>query len=148
MTSTSSNPLVAIKDYLLRKAVLEKELPELRRAFETYIVDKSIPLKIRWNAFQDAPDEFKDHTDWMIDDNNVGFEYIRENWFDAPEIYGRGKRINLAEKIDDRCSFNADGMVDAEDGFQAYRGQTPAQLAESAMEEVLRLNLGSFCWDW
>lgn len=69
-------------------------------------------------------------------------QYILDNWFDAPEIYGRGKKIetkNLFENIFKDESLNYNENQHSEGDIKLYK---------EAMEDILEQNCGSFCFDW
>ena len=111
-----------LQAYEVEKAALDRKVPALKKAFEAFIRDKNIPLMKRWSIFRDAPEELKNHTSTLILRSTVAFTYIHQHWFNAPEIYGRGKQINLAQKIEDYCNFDTEQGFCAEDGFDAYQG--------------------------
>jgi hypothetical protein len=136
--------LEKMSDYHKEKNALEAKAEKIKSEFKEYISDKSIPLVERWNFFANAGDEFKEHSDWIIRANSVGLKYVMDNWFDAPEIYGRGKRIDVVECFED-CV--CDGELNA-DGFGDLDEEEAIKCLTEALEEILERNQGSFCIDW
>jgi hypothetical protein len=138
------NILDKMNDYHKEKNALESKVEKIKLEFKEYIANKSIPLVERWKFFANAGDEFKEHSDWIIQANSVGLKYVMDNWFDAPEIYGRGKRIDVVECFED-C-FN-DGELNA-DRFSKFDEEEAIKCLTEALEEILERNQGSFCIDW
>lgn len=121
------------------KQALEAKANKLKSDFREYISDKSIPLVERWQFFINTGDEFKEHSRWIIRPNSTGLKYVIDNWFDAPEVYGRGKRIDIAECFED--------CVDAEEIYpENFSGSMDKEEAEKclteALEEILEKNIG------
>lgn len=137
--------LEKMNQYQEEKNALEAKASKLKSDFREYIADKSIPLVERWEFFCEAGDEFKNHSDWIITAKSVGLKYVMDNWFDAPEIYGRGKRVDLTERFQD-C---VDGGELCPENFAYKMDKEEAEkcLIE-ALEEILDKNIGSFCIDW
>jgi hypothetical protein len=137
--------LEKMNEYQKEKNALETKASKLKSEFREHITDKSTPLVERWEFFADAGDEFKEHSDWIIQPNSVGLKYVKDNWFDAPEVYGRGKRIDVAECFED-CVHG--GELHPESfSYKMDKDEAEKCLTE-ALEEILEKNLGSFCIDW
>ena len=137
--------LEKMNEYQKEKNTLESKASKLKSEFREHITDKSIPLVERWEFFADAGDEFKEHSDWIIRANSVGLKYVMDNWFDAPEVYGRGKRIDVVECFEE-CVYEGELHVD-NFGYDGDDEEAEKCLTE-ALEEILERNLGSFCIDW
>jgi hypothetical protein len=134
-----------MKEYDKHKAALEVEAKQLKRDFELYIRDKSIPLVERWAFFESADDAFKNHSRWIITASSKGLKYVMDNRFDAPEVYGRGKQIFTA-RIFEECVW--DGQLWPENFAYDMDKEKSEKLLTEALEEVLQKNIGSFCFDW
>lgn len=134
--------LKRIQEFKQKKAELEREASKIQTDFESYISDQSLPLAERWSVFSRAPEELQDHSDYFITPTTKGLKYVLDNWFDAPEIYGRGKRIdttNLFESVFDDKDLNYNPK---------YVSEEKVALCKEAMEDILSQNCGSFCFDW
>lgn len=132
-----------IADYNKRKSSLEAEALGLKTDFENYVQDKDIPLELRWQTFIEADNDFKNHSDWYFHATSDGLKYIKNNWFDAPEVYGRGKRIYWSEALEDYFylgEIQPHGIASSQ--------KNGDKLLREAMEEILAGNQGSFCIDW
>lgn len=134
--------LARLKELKDKKAELERELAKIQKDFEVYISDKSIPLGERWAIFSKSPDELNEHNEYFIQANTAGLQYILDNWFDAPEVYGRGKRIKTKDLFEDtfkdsKLEYNPEHHDEKEIAFY-----------KEAMEDILSQNCGSFCYDW
>ena len=44
---------------------LSKRIDKVKKEFEVYVKDKTIPLEERWNLFVEAPDSLSEVTDWI-----------------------------------------------------------------------------------
>lgn len=134
--------LERLNDLKTKKIELQNEANKIRTDFESYITNQDIPLSERWSLFVKSPDELNYHEDYLIDASSEGLQYILDNWFDAPEIYGRGKKIetkNLFENIFKDESLNYNENQHSEGDIKLYK---------EAMEDILEQNCGSFCFDW
>jgi len=134
--------LERINDLNRKKQELQKESDKLKREFSSYISNKDIPLHQRWKTFCKAPDELSNHERYLINARTKGLQYIKDNWFDAPEVYGRGKKISTKEMFDRVFSTH-----DLKYSKQDYTEKEIA-LYKEAMEDVLSQNCASFCFDW
>lgn len=133
--------LKRIQDLKQMKIELEKESAKLKADFKEYISDKSLPLAERWKIFAKSPDELKEHSNYIIRAKTRGLNYVLENWFDAPEVYGRGKRIETA--------YLFDNVFDSNLNYNPkYFSDEKVALCKEAMEDILSQNCGSFCYDW
>jgi hypothetical protein len=134
--------LQRLKDLEKRKKELKTEANAIRSDFESYIVDNNIPLGERWYLFSHSPDELNNHEDYLISAKSSGLQYILDNWFDAPEVYGRGKKINTKKFFED--IFEEKTLKYNEDEYESDE----IEWFKEAMEEILAQNCGSFCFDW
>lgn len=134
-----------IQAYNQAKKDLEKQAKALQGEFQKYIVDKNIPLVERWEFFVNADDNFKNHKDWIYSAKGQGMKYVMDNWFNAPEVYGRGKTIDVGSLFGD-CVHN--GNLYPENFAYKMQKEDAQEYLESALEEILKENLGSFCFDW
>lgn len=134
-----------IEEYNRRKNQLQTEAQNLKKEFEAVIVNKEIPLLERWKIFINADDDFKNHSDWIHSAQSDGMQYIMDNWFDAPEVYGRGKQIDIADML---CDCVGEEEFYPENFCRTKSIEDAMILLEQALEEILSENLGSFCYDW
>jgi len=134
--------LERLADLKQQEANLKKEAKKIQKEFENYISDKTIPLGQRWFLFVEAPDNLSNHERYFIKANSKGLQHIKDNWFDAPEVYGRGKRINTKTLFED--IFGDESLeCDSE-----YYSDEEIELYKEAMEDILNQNCASFCFDW
>jgi hypothetical protein len=137
-----SNILERISELKKKKSALNQEAAKIREDFETYITDQSIPLGERWDLFSQSPDELNNHLKYIIKAKSDGLSSLLSYRFDAPEVYGRGKRIDTKKLFDD--IFEDEQLnYDTE-----YHDEETIKLHKEAMEEILSQNCGSFCLDW
>lgn len=134
--------LERINDLNRKKQELTRESEMLKKEFSSYISNKDISLAQRWKTFCQAPNELSNHEPYMIKAKSKGLKYIKDNWFNAPEVYGRGKEISTKE-IFYRVFNNSDLEYNNED-----YSEKEIALYKEAMEEVLSKNCASFCFDW
>ena len=134
-----------IQAYNQAKKDLEKQAKDLKSDFEKYLVNKNIPLVERWEFFVNSDEGFKNHKRSIHRANSEGMQYVMDNWFNAPEVYGRGKRIDVADLFGD-CVHN--GNIYPENFSYKMQKEDAQELLEEALEEILNNNLGSFCFDW
>jgi hypothetical protein len=137
-----SDILERIKELKKKKSALNQEAAKIREDFENYITDQSIPLGERWDLFSQSPDELNNHMKYIIKAKSDGLISLLSYRFDAPEVYGRGKRIDTKKLFDD--IFEDEQLnYDTE-----YYDEESIKLNKEAMEEILSQNCGSFCLDW
>lgn len=137
-----SDILERISELNKKKSALNQEAAKIKEDFETYITDQSIPLSERWDLFSRSPDELNNHMEYIIKAKSEGLISLLSYRFDAPEVYGRGKRIDTKELFDN--VFEDEPLhYEAE-----YRDEESIKLNKEAMEEILSQNCGSFCLDW
>ena len=134
--------LKRLADLKKQEANLKKEANKIQTDFEEYISDQSIPLGTRWFLFVSAPDKLSNHEKYFITANTVGLQHVKDNFFDAPEVYGRGKRINTKELFED--IFKDESLSYDSDDYD----EETIKLYKEAMEDILNQNCASFCFDW
>lgn len=133
-----------IKNYLEQKEQLQKSAKLLKVELKKHITDKTIPLLDRWDYYLKAPSDFKyTSSDIMSPRSHFLQQYFRHR-FNAPEIYGRGKRIYINDIFGDLIYK---GKVDLEEYNYKLPELTEEQVFE-AMEELLEENLDYFTYDW
>lgn len=119
-----------------------KESDSIKKEFESYIKDKSIPLEKRWTLFLNSPDEINNHSEWLIKTKSKGMKHILEGFEDSPEVYGRGKKVIVKELFEDVF------LIDQKIFNDLDYDEKELFLNKDAMEELLSKNCGSFCIDW
>lgn len=148
-----SDILERISELKKKKSALNREAAKIREDFEIYITDQSIPLSERWDLFSQSPDELNNHMEYIIKAKSDGLISLLSYRFDAPEVYGRGKRIDTKELFDAKKLFDnvfEDEPLHCEAEYYdtEYRDEESIKLNKEAMEEILSQNCGSFCLDW
>lgn len=124
------------------KNELENKYKQLKSEYLQYITDKKIPVLERWEFFISAPSEMKEQNRWLIRPSTKFMKYVVENWFNAPECYGRGKPIYIADLFGD---IVWKGKIYMENVYVDYMTQEDV---EKGLEELLSLNLEYFTFDW
>jgi hypothetical protein len=139
------NPTLQEKlDQLNKERVeLDAKYKQLKGEYTKFINDKNVPLMERWTFFVNAPAEMKGRHDWLLRPSSKFLKWVMEHWFDAPEVYGRGKPIYVAELFEDLVNNGKIhmGNVYLDDGLT--QGDV-----EAGLEELLRTNLEYFTYDW
>lgn len=124
------------------KNELENKYSQLKSEYHQYITDKKFPLMTRWEFFISAPSEMKEQSRWIIRGKTGFLSYVLDNWFDAPEVYGRGKQIYIDTLFEELIY---EGKINLE-GFDL--DQFDEEDVELALEELLQMNLEYFTFDW
>lgn len=147
--STTDPRLVDVINASNQCGKLQSQIDEIKKsaesAFSNYINDKNIPLKDRWTAFVSYP-EFHTHQRWILEGKSKAMKYIMENWFDAPEIYGRGKNISIVDQINECDACYA--FMEGQDEIYLDGSTNDSMAVTHAMEELLVKRIGSFNYDW
>ncbi len=110
----------------------------LKQRFVEYIKDVSIPLESRWEAFLEAPMDWKYQQSYVIH-----FQVERKlkgreiSWYD--DFYIEKKETVVMENIIERLEEDLDSF--SENGWTL-------ELIQEFKEEILQKNIGSFDWDW
>lgn len=124
------------------KAILNEKILNLKTEYKQYITNKDIPLMVRWDFYLEAPVELKEQNRWLIRPQTKFLQYVKENWFDAPECYGRGKQIYIDELFQD---IVYEGKIYLEN---LYEQDITQEDVENGLEELLQMNLEYFTFDW
>jgi hypothetical protein len=139
-----------IKAFEQQEKEFLKSAANLRSEFANYISDTKIDLMTRWAFFINASDKLKNHKKYIPTFKSDGMQYIRDNFFDAPEVYGRGKTIQIKDVFEDLIYEDDNGVmiIDTENVNTSYDSAHWEDMMVGAMEEILKMNLCSFNWDW
>lgn len=133
-----------IKDYLEQKNQLQKSANILKIEFTKYITNKNIPLLERWGYYIKAPNDVKYIKTDLISPKSKFLQQHFRHRFDAPEVYGRGKRIYINDIFGDLVWK---GQINLEEYNYKNPGLTEEEVFEG-MEELLEENLDYFTFDW
>lgn len=124
------------------KEELNKKMLSLKNEYEQHITNKEIPLMERWEFYLNAPAELKNKKTSLIRPKTGFLTHVKENWFDAPECYGRGKPIYIDSLFEDLVY---EGKIYLEN-FDLNKFDE--EDIELALEELLEMNLEYFTFDW
>ncbi len=133
----------------IRVEIINEKVESLRKDFEEFIKDTSRPLAERWKVFREAnialSNEYK-HIPRFIKD-----EVFKTNL--KTSNYGRGEVINIVDLID--CDLHDTVELPAElrakddsDEELERECQEAVKALNPLREEVLQINMKSFCYDW
>jgi hypothetical protein len=133
---------------------LEEEIDKATGEFEAFIKDKNIPLIKRWKTFVEGhgvglTDRYPD----MCCNTGVGLEYLLNHCFNAPELYGRGKEINLVSRLCNCIDLKTGELhpeifISWSDCNKSEMQTKTESLLISTLEEIMEQNIGTFCYDW
>lgn len=139
-----------LKTIRQKEAEVQKLIAEASSEFKTYITDKNIPVLTRWKFFNETGNNFKNHQRYIPSFKSAGMKYIKDNFFDAPEVYGRGKTIYIKNIFEDLVYEDENGemVIEAESFSMSYDEETNREALAGALEEIMSLNMASFAWDW
>lgn len=146
----SQDIIEKIKAFEQQEKAFLKAAANLRTEFARYISDTTIDLMTRWAFFINASAKLKNHEKYVPSFKSDGMQYIKDNFFDAPEVYGRGKTIQIKDVFENLIYEDDDGVmtIDTENVNHGYPEDMWEEMMIGAMEEVLKMNLGSFNWNW
>ena len=114
---------------------LNKQISKVKKEFEAYIKDTSIPLEERWNLFVEAPDSLSEMTDWV--------QHFKIENFNEREMY---ENLSRNESV-----LAVDFVQQAIDGFTYENVLSSVQIEEvlnALKEHFLSKNLKCFQYDW
>jgi hypothetical protein len=110
----------------------------LKQRFVEYIKDVSIPLESRWEAFLEAPMDWKEQQSYVVNFQIERKLKSREiSWYD--DFYIEKNETVVMENIIERIEEDLDSF--SENGWNL-------ELIQEFKEEILQKNIGSFDWDW
>jgi hypothetical protein len=136
----TSEQQLKLNDIISRHTAIVKAHKDLQADYWNYITDKSVPLMDRWEVYVRAPDELKEHDDYIVEFDSPFLQSL----FDVADgCLGRHDTIYIHDKI---CHIIYDGIIDLYGNDLQYE-YTEADVHE-AMEELLECNLLSFINDW
>lgn len=113
---------------------IKAQLESLKIGFQKFIVDQSVPLDERWQAWVEAPSDIKNHCSYMEYFQSLPEDFIM---YDGPyhaERYKTIKMLNLVEHIERGINCEEDEYVSID--------------LNALKEEILSKNLASFTYDW
>lgn len=116
---------------------LETKSKTVKDDYLAYIQDTSIPVEERWKLFEQAPKVMKEHSRYILSRHNPGIQKLLES-LDGEYSKDEFKNFDTVELVSD--VFEMDCLEEDEEEEQALYTQ--------AIEELLRLNCGSFCYTW
>lgn len=119
---------------------LETKSKTVKDDYLAYIQDTSIPVEERWKLFEQAPKVMKEHSRYILSRHNPGIQKILES-LDVEYSKDEFKNFDTVELVSD--VFEMDCLEDGEEVSEEEQ-----ELYKQAIEELLRLNCGSFCYTW
>ena len=114
---------------------LSKRIDKVKKEFEVYVKDKTIPLEERWNLFVEAPDSLSEVTDWI--------QHFKIENFNERDMY---EDLSKSQNV-----FAVDFVERAIDGFTYENILSSAQIEEisnALKEHFLSKKLKCFQYDW
>lgn len=126
----------------------------VKHDFEAFIMDQSIPLEERWDVWEDAPVELKNHQSWI-----VRFKNLHDDAIGYDGLIRHAERHETVHIDDLMCSIEecqaeyAEGEPDGtcEWSLRWYKGKQKVFEdfnMDALKEEILAMNLTSFEYDW
>ena len=136
-------------------AQMNATVAAVKHDFETFIIDKTIPLDERWDVWALAPSELKNDQSWIVRFNNlhddaIGYDGVIRN----AERHETVHIDDLMDSIEESLAEFAEGPPDASKSEWAHRWYKQKQKVfedfdlDALKEEILEMNLGSFEYDW
>lgn len=119
---------------------LETKSKTVKDDYLAYIQDTSIPVEERWKLFEQAPKVMKEHSRYILSRHNPGIQKLLES-LDGEYSKDEFKNFDTVELVSD--VFEMDYLEDCEEVSEEEK-----ELYKQAIEELLRLNCGSFCYTW
>lgn len=119
---------------------LETKSKTVKDDYLAYIQDTSIPVEERWKLFEQAPKVMKEHSRYILSRHNPGIQKLLES-LDGEYSKDEFKNFDTVELVSD--VFEMDYLEDGEEVSEEEK-----ELYKQAIEELLRLNCGSFCYTW
>lgn len=119
---------------------LETKSKTVKDDYLAYIQDTSIPVEERWKLFEQAPKVMKEHSRYILSRHNPGIQKLLES-LDGEHSKDEFKNFDTVELVSD--VFEMDCLEYGEEVSEEEK-----ELYKQAIEELLRLNCGSFCYTW
>lgn len=119
---------------------LKTKSKAVKSDYLAYIQDKNIPVEERWKLFEHAPKFFKEHSKYILNRHNPGINKLLEH-LDGEYSKDEFKNFDTVELVSD--VFEMDYLEEGE-----KLSEEEQELYTQAIEELLRLNCGSFCYTW
>lgn len=132
-----NNPLA------VRIALLQQEILAIKKDFEVFIKDTTIPLEERWSTWKAAPNDMKRSDSWTTHFKALPCDWIMYDGNYHADRYQTVYMIDVVDAIEDNLAhpneWNKEYRATLEEfGFSL----------DALKEEILEFNLGSFCYDW
>lgn len=113
---------------------IKAQLEVLKTGFQKFIVDQSVPLDERWQAWLDAPAECKNQKGWIEHFTTLPGDFIM---YDGPYHAERYETVKMADFIER-----------VEEGIACEEEEYVSIDLNALKEEILSKNLASFTYDW
>lgn len=110
---------------------------QVKKLFEQFIRDKSIPLDDRWAIFVNSLDSLKNHYEWII-------QWVSPEIEDGMQYEGGIMYWEKCETVKAERAIEAMWEYISEDNFH----EITEEMISSEMEMLLSKNIGSYCYDW
>ncbi len=119
---------------------LETKSKAVKSDYLAYIQDTSIPVEERWELFKQAPKVMKEHSRYILNRHNPGIQKLLES-LDGEYSKDEFKNFDTVELVSD--VFDMEHLEEDEEVSEEEQ-----EIYKQAIEELLRLNCGSFCYTW
>jgi hypothetical protein len=121
-------------------------LKEIKKDYQSVIIDKNIPLDERWEFFKNAPAELKQHSPYGFHLSAFPSSW---NWYSDYDCE-RHQTVDLFDLVSE-LEEDVERLADGDDAMFFYTEKVlknnPNAVSE-IKEEMMRLNVSSFTFDW
>lgn len=124
---------------------IQANLATMKPDFQKYIQDKTVSLEERWNVFVNTPAEMKNNKNYNPEFNSLPADFIM---YEGPIHMERGETktgVELVENIEE-------SIQDIKDDIYFGKAYNQKELdkvdLDKLKEEILKMNLGKFRYDW
>jgi len=111
-------------------AALATGVENVKKDFEAYISDKSVPLNTRWTLFVEAPAFMRNTSEYIEHFTTFNDHEVYEDWIN------RGQVVSLLMTVE---------IMEESENFDDNEG---VKKISAFKEEILAKNLGAVTFDW
>lgn len=138
--------MATIQEMQSKLTQYQQLLGEIKKDYQSVIIDKSIPLDERWEFFKSAPAELKQHSPFSFHLQAFPSSW---NWYSDYDCE-RHQTIDLFDLVSE-LEEDAESLANGDEAMYFYTekilNKNPNAVSE-IKEEMMSLNISSLTHDW
>jgi len=142
-----------------RIEAFDKLKPELKKEFEEYVRNKTIPLDERWKVYLKSGGQFSrtessiyHGLDFIFGESIDSNGYVRKHLWHEDEQYDRYRTLSMVDVVSmfkGQIAYIAEGKIDKYSKYLTeYQCFKEPDILYRVKEQILEDNIWAFVFDW